>query len=113
MAQGVQPYTKAERLLNLLMALRGSEVGLVRAQIRSVVRGYNPDASSEAFDRAFDQTRGLLDQRIITQVGELLGAFVLRRMKAQVLSRLPPKAEVAIFAPMSFTQLEMTKELLQ
>ena len=70
-------------------------------------------AESEAFDRAFDQTRGLLDQRIIAQVGELLGAFVLRRMKAQVLTRLPPKAEVAVFAPMSFTQLEMTKELLQ
>ena len=46
-------------------------------------------------------------------MGELLGAFVLRRMKSQVLTRLPPKAEVALFAPMSFTQLEMTKELLQ
>ena len=48
--------------------------------------------SSAAFDRAFDHTRGLLDQRIIAQVGELLGAFVLRRMKEQVLTlqRLTP-----------------------
>ena len=69
--------------------------------------------TSRSFDRAFDHTKGLLDQRIIAQVGELLGAFVLRRMKEQVLSRLPPKAEVVLFAPMSFTQLEMTKELLQ
>ena len=57
MAEGVQPYTKAERLLNLLMALRGSEVGLDRAQIRSVVRGYNPDASSEAFERMFERDK--------------------------------------------------------
>ena len=57
MAQGVQPYTKAERLLNLLMALRGSEIGVDRAQIRSVVRGYNPDASAEAFERMFERDK--------------------------------------------------------
>ena len=39
---GVQPYSKAERLLNLLMALRGTRIGLDREQIRTVVRGYSP-----------------------------------------------------------------------
>ncbi len=54
---GVQPYSKAERLLNLLMALRGTRIGLDREQIRSVVRGYNPDASMEAFERMFERDK--------------------------------------------------------
>ncbi len=54
---GVQPYTKAERLLNLLMALRGTRTGLDRDHIRSVVRGYSPDASPEAFERMFERDK--------------------------------------------------------
>jgi proteasome accessory factor BC len=54
---GVQPYSKAERLLNLLMALRGTRVGLDREHIRSVVRGYSPDASPEAFERMFERDK--------------------------------------------------------
>jgi proteasome accessory factor B/proteasome accessory factor C len=53
----VQPYTKAERLLNLLMALRGTRVGLDRDQIRSIVRGYDPDASPDAFERMFERDK--------------------------------------------------------
>ena len=53
----VQPYSKAERLLNLLMALRGTQVGLDREQIRSVVRGYSPEASAEAFERMFERDK--------------------------------------------------------
>ena len=52
---GFQPYTRAERLLNLLMALLGSRVGLNREQIRSVVRGYDPASSPEAFERMFER----------------------------------------------------------
>jgi predicted DNA-binding transcriptional regulator YafY len=54
---GVQPYSKAERLLNLLMALRGTRAGLDREHIRSVVRGYSPDASPEAFERMFERDK--------------------------------------------------------
>ncbi len=57
MAQGVQPYSKAERLLNLLMALRGTRTGLDRDHIRAVVRGYNPEASVEAFERMFERDK--------------------------------------------------------
>ena len=70
-------------------------------------------ASSDAFDRAFDHSRGLLDERVVSQVGELLGSFVLRRLKAQVLSGLPPKRVVRLRPPMSRTQFELSKELLQ
>ena len=53
----VQPYSKAERLLNLLMALRGTQIGLDRDHIRSVVRGYRADASPEAFERMFERDK--------------------------------------------------------
>ena len=61
---GFQPYTRAERLLNLLMALLGSRVGLNREQIRSVVRGYDPASSPEAFERMFE--RDVADSRPVT-----------------------------------------------
>ncbi|HSO04620.1 MAG TPA: WYL domain-containing protein [Candidatus Limnocylindrales bacterium] len=54
---GVQPYSKAERLLNLLMALRGTRTGLDREHIRAVVRGYSADASPEAFERMFERDK--------------------------------------------------------
>lgn len=54
---GVQPYSKAERLLNLLMALRGTQIGLDREHIRAVVRGYSPQASTEAFERMFERDK--------------------------------------------------------
>ncbi len=56
-ASASQPYTKAQRLLNLLMALRGTEVGLTREQIRAVVRGYGADASEAAFERMFERDK--------------------------------------------------------
>ncbi|HEX6888041.1 MAG TPA: WYL domain-containing protein [Candidatus Nanopelagicales bacterium] len=56
-ADAPQPYTKAERLLNLLMALRGTQVGLDRGQLRAMVRGYDPDASEEAFVRMFERDK--------------------------------------------------------
>jgi predicted DNA-binding transcriptional regulator YafY len=57
MVEGVQPYTRAERLLNLLMALRGTRTGLNRDQIRAQVRGYDPSATPEAFERMFERDK--------------------------------------------------------
>jgi len=57
MVEGVQPYSRAERLLNLLMALRGTRTGLDRDQIRAVVRGYDPSAAPEAFERMFERDK--------------------------------------------------------
>jgi len=55
--EGTQPYTKAERLLNLLMALLGTRTGLDREQIRATVRGYDPEASPAAFERMFERDK--------------------------------------------------------
>ncbi|MGB7983138.1 MAG: WYL domain-containing protein [Candidatus Nanopelagicales bacterium] len=56
-APASQPYSKAQRLLNLLMALRGTEVGLSRDQLRAVVRGYGLEASETAFERMFERDK--------------------------------------------------------
>lgn len=55
-APRAQPYSKAERLLNLLMALRASRVGLSREQIRARVRGYDASAGP-AFERRFERDK--------------------------------------------------------
>ncbi|MGB8020872.1 MAG: WYL domain-containing protein, partial [Candidatus Nanopelagicales bacterium] len=60
MTEGFQPYTKAERLLNLLMALRSTRSGLSREQIRAVVRGYGEEASQQAFERMFERDKDQL-----------------------------------------------------
>ncbi len=52
-----QPYPKAQRLLNLLMALRATGVGLDRDQLRAQVRGYDAEATAETFARMFERDK--------------------------------------------------------
>ncbi len=56
----MEPYTRAQRLLNLTTALRASRIGLDRATIRAQVRGYDPDADDAAFLRMFERDKDLL-----------------------------------------------------
>jgi predicted DNA-binding transcriptional regulator YafY len=51
-----QPYSKAERLLNLLMALRSSRIGLTRDQVRTQVRGYG-EGTAAGFERMFERDK--------------------------------------------------------
>ena len=55
--EGAAPYSRAQRLLNLLMALRGTSTWMDRDQIRAVVRGYDSNASAEAFERMFERDK--------------------------------------------------------
>ena len=52
-----QPYNRAERLLNLLMALRSSRIGLTREQVRTQVRGYDATSSEASFERMFERDK--------------------------------------------------------
>lgn len=56
----MEPYSRAQRLLNLTTALRASRIGLDRATIRAQVRGYDPDADDAAFVRMFERDKDLL-----------------------------------------------------
>eukprot|EP00639_Heterosigma_akashiwo_P034623 CAMPEP_0194723148 /NCGR_PEP_ID=MMETSP0296-20130528/14199_1 /TAXON_ID=39354 /ORGANISM="Heterosigma akashiwo, Strain CCMP2393" /LENGTH=724 /DNA_ID=CAMNT_0039626455 /DNA_START=94 /DNA_END=2264 /DNA_ORIENTATION=+ len=46
--------------------------------------------------------------RIVTKLHEILRPFLLRRLKKDVLTRMPPKREVVVYAPMTQLQLDYT-----
>lgn len=56
-------YTKAERLLNLLMALRSTRYAIDRGAIRAQVRGYDQDVPLENFNRMFERDKEELRRR--------------------------------------------------
>ena len=69
-------------------------------------------ADSQTFDQAFNLQRGQVDERVIAKCGQLLNAFMLRRLKRDVLATLPSKTEVLVYVPMSQTQTELSRQLL-
>ena len=69
-------------------------------------------ADSNTFDQAFDLARGQIGEAVISQCGQLLHAFMLRRLKREVLATLPSKTEALVYCPMSRTQAELSRQLL-
>ena len=67
---------------------------------------------SAVFDDAFDLGRGQIDEAAISKCGQLLSAFMLRRLKREVLQSLPAKTEALVYVPMSATQCELSRQLL-
>ena len=49
--------------------------------------------------------------RVVTKLHELLRPFLLRRIKADVESSLPPKQEMVLWAPMSHVQKRINDHL--
>ena len=50
--------------------------------------------------------------QVISKCGQLLHAFMLRRLKRDVLATLPSKTEALLYVPMSKTQIELSRQLL-
>ena len=69
-------------------------------------------ADSAVFDAAFDLGRGQIDEGVIAKCGQLLSAFMVRRLKRDVLATLPKKTEATVYVPMSMTQVELSRQLL-
>ena len=69
-------------------------------------------SNSEVFDQAFNLQRGQIDEAVISKCGQLLYAFMLRRLKRDVLATLPSKTEALVYVPMSKTQIELSRQLL-
>jgi len=66
----------------------------------------------QVFDQAFNLQRGQIDEAVISKCGQLLHAFMLRRLKRDVLATLPSKTEALVYVPMSKTQIELSRQLL-
>jgi SWI/SNF-related matrix-associated actin-dependent regulator of chromatin subfamily A member 5 len=72
-------------------------------------------ASAEQFDDWFNLQIDDAEQkqRLITQLHKILRPFMLRRLKADVESSLPPKTETLVFCEMSPLQRETYKKVLE
>jgi SWI/SNF-related matrix-associated actin-dependent regulator of chromatin subfamily A member 5 len=72
-------------------------------------------ASAEQFDDWFDLQIDDAEQkqRLITQLHKILRPFMLRRLKADVESSLPPKTETLVFCEMVGLQRETYKKVLE
>ncbi|KAK2960567.1 putative ISWI chromatin-remodeling complex ATPase CHR17 [Blattamonas nauphoetae] len=62
--------------------------------------------------RSFNQSGGTIDVGVMNAAHRLLKAVMLRRLKRNVL-KLPPKAEVKVFVPLSRVQVSFYRSLLQ
>jgi len=69
-------------------------------------------SDSQVFDDAFNLSKGHIDESVITKCGQLLNAFMIRRLKRDVLATLPHKTEALVYVPMSRTQVELSRQLL-
>lgn len=71
-------------------------------------------ASSQDFNEWFDLTAAnLTDQSfIVTQLHRILRPFMLRRLKREVETKLPPKKELYVFLGMTETQRDIYKRIL-
>lgn len=73
---------RTERLLNLVLCLLAATQPVPRETIRRVVAGYDPDASSVAFERMFERDKdhlrslGIPIDTVATDEGEVLGYLI-------------------------------------
>ena len=49
---------------------------------------------------------------MVSKLHDILKPFLLRRVKADVETSLPPKREIVLYAPLTATQLEIEKKLV-
>jgi ATP-dependent DNA helicase len=50
-------------------------------------------------------------QQVVTKLHEILRPFLLRRLKKDVLLRMPPKLEIVVYCPMSSLQQEYYRHI--
>lgn len=50
--------------------------------------------------------------RMVSKLHDILKPFLLRRVKADVETSLPPKREIVLYAPLTATQLDIEKKLV-
>ncbi len=64
------------------------------------------------FDTAFNLTEKSIDRDLLNKAHYMMRTFLLRRIKAEVEQKLPPKLETKIDCPMTKIQKELTQFLL-
>lgn len=64
------------------------------------------------FETAFNLTEKVIDRNLLDKAHYMMRPFLLRRIKAEVEQKLPPKLETKIDCPMTEVQKELTQFLL-
>ena len=70
-------------------------------------------SSAEEFDSWFDLTDKQVEQEVIGQLHKVLKPFLLRRVKADVESSIPPKKEMIVYTHLSPMQRDQYKNILK
>lgn len=111
-------FSQTVRLLNTQhrLLLTGTPLQNNLHELWALLNFLLPDvfASSEQFDDWFnlDVDDTAAKQRMIGQLHKLLRPFMLRRLKADVESSLPPKSETILFTGMSTMQKNLYRQIL-
>jgi len=69
--------------------------------------------NSEDFDSWFDLKDKQVEQEVITQLHRVLKPFLLRRIKVDVESSIPPKTELIVYTQLAPMQREQYKNILK
>lgn len=111
-------FSQTIRLINVQhrLLLTGTPLQNNLHELWSLLNFLLPDvfASSEQFDEWFDLDveDNEAKQRMITQLHKLLRPFMLRRLKIDVETSLPPKTETILFTGMSEMQKNLYRQIL-
>mmetsp|Transcript_9123 Transcript_9123/g.8154 ORF Transcript_9123/g.8154 Transcript_9123/m.8154 type:complete len:1404 (-) Transcript_9123:63-4274(-) len=112
-------FSQTVRMLNVQhrLLLTGTPLQNNLHELWALLNFLLPDvfASSEQFDDWFNLDVDDLEakQRIISQLHKLLRPFMLRRLKADVESSLPPKSETILFTGLSEMQKKLYRDILK
>ena len=112
-------FAQTVRLLNTQyrLLLTGTPLQNNLHELWALLNFLLPDvfASSEQFDEWFNLDVDDLEakQRIISQLHKLLRPFMLRRLKADVETSLPPKSETILFTGLSEMQKKLYRDILK
>jgi SWI/SNF-related matrix-associated actin-dependent regulator of chromatin subfamily A member 5 len=96
------------------LILTGTPLQNNLVELWSLLNFLYPDVfvSSEPFAQAFDISLNIVHKETLNNAKQLLGLFMIRRLKDQVEKLMPKKMETKVLCPLSSTQVFWYKALL-
>jgi SWI/SNF-related matrix-associated actin-dependent regulator of chromatin subfamily A member 5 len=96
------------------LILTGTPLQNNLVELWSLLNFLYPDMflSSDRFAQAFDITHNIVRKETLHNAKQLLGLFMIRRLKDQIENLMPKKVETKLLCPLSSTQVFWYKALL-